>query len=368
VETYVSMCRRLSRQSRDGSISRFLYADSQLILYFPPVMSNIKTWKLVSQSLEQNIPAMLLYVLESKGSSPGRQGFFMAVNTKGDMEGSIGGGIMEHKFVEMAKDSLQSAPDSYRDGSWQSEHAIRKQIHDKSAAKDRSGMICSGEQTILLYELKEKDISTVQHIIASLEKNKNGTLILSPGKMEFDDGTTGNDFEFTFQSEDDWLYKEKTGYKNQLFIIGGGHCALAFSKLMRSMDFYIRIYDERKDLKTMVENEAAHEKYFVNDYTALKEMISPGNHHYVVVMTFGYRTDDVAVRALLGKEFKYLGLLGSKNKVEKMFDDYKKEGINEDWLQRIHTPVGLSIKSQTPEEIAVSIAAEIIKVKNRDAK
>jgi xanthine dehydrogenase accessory factor len=324
-------------------------------------MSNIKTWKLINQSLEKNIPVMLLYVLESKGSSPGRQGFFMAVNTKDDMEGSIGGGIMEHKFVEMAKSSLQSAADSR-----QSEHAIKKQFHDKSAATNQSGMICSGEQTILFYEVREKDISTVQNIIASLEKNRNGTLILSPGRITFEDEASGNDFEFTFQSEDEWLYKEKTGYKNQLSIIGGGHCALALSKLMRSMDFYIRIYDERKDLKTMLENDAAHEKYFVDNYTVLKEMITPGKDHYVVIMTFGYRSDDIAIRALLEKEFKYIGLLGSKSKVEKMFDDYKKEGIKEGWLQRIHKPVGLAIKSQTPEEIAVSIAAEIIKVKNQD--
>ena len=313
---------------------------------------------------------MLLYVLESSGSSPGRQGFFMAVSATGEMEGSIGGGIMEHKFVEMAKKSLESGPDSYRGGSrWlsgrESERAIKKQIHDKSAAKNQSGMICSGEQTILLYEVKGKDLPAIQDIIASLEKNKNGTLLLSPEGIQFNDAIPGKDFEYLFQSEDDWVYKEKTGYKNQLSIIGGGHCALAFSRLMASMDFYIRIYDERKDLKTMVENKAAHEQYFISDYTVLKEMVSPGNNHYVVIMTFGYRTDDVAVRALLEKEFKYIGLLGSKKKIEKMFDDYRKEGVQENWLQRIHTPVGLAIKSQTPEEIAVSIAAEIIKVKNQ---
>ena len=67
----------------------------------------LSTWKLIVQSLQQNIAVMLLYVLESKGSSPGRQGFFMAVHTKEEMEGSIGGGIMEHKFVEMAKERLR---------------------------------------------------------------------------------------------------------------------------------------------------------------------------------------------------------------------------------------------------------------------
>jgi xanthine dehydrogenase accessory factor len=324
-------------------------------------------WKLISGSLQQNIPVMLLYVLESNGSSPGRQGFFMAVNASGEMQGSIGGGMMEHKFVEMAKEQLkaQVTGDKAQGTRNNEQGSIRKQVHDKSAAKNQSGMICSGEQTILLYVVKEKDATPVQQIIVSLEQNKNGTLTLSPGEIYFSDTVPGKNFEFSMRSETDWLYKEKTGYKNHLFIIGGGHCALAFSKLMGQVDFYIRVYDERKDLKTMIENESAHEKHFVNDYTALKELIQPGDDHYVVIMTFGYRTDDIALRALQNKEFKYLGLLGSQAKIKKMFNDYREEGIDEKWLQQIHTPIGLPIKSQTPEEIAISIAAEIIKEKNK---
>src|SRR4030095_16165238 len=102
---------------------------------------SLPTWQLIKNSLEENIPVMLLYVLESSGSSPGRQGFFMAVNIKGAIEGSIGGGIMEHKFVELAREKLRINS---------REPGVRKQIHDKSVAKDQSGMICSGEQTILL--------------------------------------------------------------------------------------------------------------------------------------------------------------------------------------------------------------------------
>jgi xanthine dehydrogenase accessory factor len=323
-------------------------------------MRNLFTWKFISRSLEQNTPVMLLYVLESKGSSPGRQGFLMAINVRNEMEGSIGGGIMEHKFVEMAKESLEPGA-----GGRVSAAGVRKQFHDKSASRDRSGMICSGEQTILLYRVKENDLKTVRDIIRSLEQHKNGILILSPGKMEFKDAVAEIDFEYSFQSEDNWLYQEKTGYKNNLFIIGGGHCALALSKLMGTMDFFTRVYDERKDLKTMKENDAAHEKHSVSDYSELKEIIPPGGNHYVVIMTFGYRTDDLALRALLGKDFKYIGLLGSKYKVGKMLKDYRKEGIKEQWLQAVHTPIGIGIKSQTPEEIAVSIAAEIIQIKNQ---
>jgi xanthine dehydrogenase accessory factor len=130
------------------------------------------------------------------------------------------------------------------------------------------------------------------------------------------------------------------------------------------MDFYIHVYDERKVLKTILENKSVHEKYFVNDYSELSELIIDGKNHYVVIMTFGYRTDDIALKAVINKQFKYVGVLGSKKKMEKLFADYRNEGISESVLQQIHTPIGLDIKSQTPEEIAVSIAAEIIKVKN----
>ena len=314
-------------------------------------------WRLIINSLKQNTPIMLLYVLESKGSSPGRQGFFMAVNANGEMEGSIGGGIMEHKFVEMAKKRLR--------GQEGKEQEIRKQHHDKSAAKSQSGMICSGEQTILLYRVQKSDEVAIRHIIISLEQNKNGTLYLSPLGINFSTTWPEKDFHFAMQSEQDWEYAEKTGSKNHLFIIGGGHCALAFSKLMRSMDFYIRVYDERKELKTMVENNAAHEIFYIKDYSQLNELIPSGYNHYVVIMTFGYRGDDAALRALINKDFRYLGLLGSANKIRKMFDGYHKEGISETLLQQVHAPVGLTIKSQTPEEIAVSIAAEIIKIKNQ---
>jgi len=325
---------------------------------------HLSVWKLMAESLQQQIPVMLLYVLESSGSSPGRQGFFMAVNSKNEsdsyrMEGSIGGGIMEHKFVEMAKEQLRVM------SSETAAAELRKQIHDKSAAKNQSGMICSGEQTILLYPVQKKDEEQILKIISSVGQNKNGTLKLSPKGIEFSESIPEENFRFSMRSEQDWEYSEKIGYKNELFIIGGGHCALVFSKLMSGMDFYIRVYDERKNLKTMLENESAHEKHFINDYSELNSIIPAGNSHYVVIMTFGYRTDDIALRAIINKEFKYLGLLGSKSKIEKMFEDYRREGFEEKLLRRIHAPIGIPVKSQTPEEIAVSIAAEIIKIKNQ---
>ena len=320
------------------------------------MQKSLLVWNFIFNSLREAVPVMLLYVLESKGSSPGRQGFFMTVNAKGEMAGSIGGGIMEHKFVELAKEKLRAGSQ---------ESGVRKQIHDKATEGNQSGMICSGEQTILLYPIQSKDTKHIENIISFLLQNKNGTLILSPEDFQFISNIPATDFEYSFQSEDNWLYKEKTGYKNHLYIIGGGHCALALSKLMRGMDFYIILYEEREGLNTVMQNEFAHEVIIVEDYTALGYHISSGPNQYVVIMTFGYRTDDIALRSLLDKTFSYMGVLGSKKKMEKLFAVFRKDGIGESVLQRIHTPVGLAIKSETPEEIAVSIAAEIITVKNQ---
>src|SRR5438046_1792591 len=125
----------------------------------------LSIWKFIKKSFEENIPVKLLYVLESSGSSPGRQGFFMAVNANKEMEGSIGGGIMEHKFVEMAKEKLQEIRNKKQEiRNEEGDAEIRKQIHDKSAAKNQSGMICSGEQTIFIYRVQEKDIPHIENL------------------------------------------------------------------------------------------------------------------------------------------------------------------------------------------------------------
>ena len=81
-------------------------------------------------------------------------------------------------------------------------------------------------------------------------------------------------------------------------------------------------------------------------------------------MTFGYRSDNLALRSVISKDFKYLGVLGSQTKMDELFKEWKKDGLNLKQLEKIHSPIGLSIKSQTPMEIAVSIAGEIIKIKN----
>jgi xanthine dehydrogenase accessory factor len=317
----------------------------------------IELWRLVQSSLMQSIGVMLLYVLESNGSSPGRQGFSMVVNTPGEMAGSIGGGIMEHKLVELAKENLKKNKQI-------STPLIRKQVHDKAIAKDQSGMICSGDQTIAICPLHAADLDTVNRILQCLQLRNNGTIQLSPAGLNFTEETPPADYSYVYTSQNDWLFSGKIGHTNHLYIIGAGHCALALSKLVSTMDFYIHLYDNRHALLTMEQNRYAHEKIVTDDFAVVNE-IPTGSNSYVVIMTVGYRTDDLAIRAMLHKPMAYFGVLGSKKKIEKLFSDYIAEGISKDLLDKIHAPIGLPINSRTPEEIAISIAAEIIQVKNR---
>ncbi|MFM2359374.1 MAG: hypothetical protein RLY16_1367 [Bacteroidota bacterium] len=312
-------------------------------------------WQFIARQMQQEIKVALLYVLESKGSSPGRQGFAMAV-TATQMMGSLGGGIMEHKLVEMAKDKLAATADFA---------TTLRQIHNKSVATNQSGMICSGEQTIFLTILKEPDLASILNMLVALENNQNGRLIINSAGLQFDNQIPPQNFSLT-KSEDFFQLIEKIGYKNQLTIIGGGHCALALSKLMHSMDFYIRVYDNRPNLNTLQANSFAHEQIVVEDYATIEKLIIKTSSHYVVIMTFGYRTDDLVLRSLQNRQdFHFLGVLGSKNKIEKMMNDYAAEGIDPQFLAKIQAPIGLPIFSQSPEEIAISIAAQIIQIKNQ---
>lgn len=317
-------------------------------------MLEIKLWQFVLSQLETGNPVMLLCVLESHGSSPGRRGFKMAV-TQDRHLGSIGGGMMEHKFVDLAKERLLDEGNNI---------LLKKQVHSKSAKVNQSGMICSGEQTIYLAPVKNEDIDTIKLLINSLQRIQHGTLTLSPLGLQFSILPISENFHFEMKSEEEWVYKERTGFKNVLHIIGGGHCALALSELMSKMDFHIHIYDDRYELSTMMENNFVHDKKFVKDYSELTDLISGGENVYVVIMTFGYRSDNIALRAVINKDFKYIGVLGSQTKMEELFKEWKSDGLSQKRLEKIHSPIGLPIKSQSPVEIAVSIAAEIIGVKN----
>lgn len=306
-------------------------------------------WRFISDKLNENIPVELLCVLQSEGSSPGRQGFKMAVAADGDFCGTIGGGIMEHKLVEMAKARLSQDDRSV---------LLLRQHHDKDHPANRSGMICSGSQLNAFIPVRLPDKKVIDTVLSSSHKY---IRVSSAGLFIAGDDKTG----LQYQSDTDWQYQEAIDHKPIIHIIGGGHVSLALSELMRFLGFYIHVYDDRPELSTLVGNVFADERHLA-DYAVIGESLPATPGDYVVIMTIGYRTDKIVLRQLLNMPFTYLGMLGSARKTETLFAELKQEGVDPDLLDRIHAPVGINIDSKTTREIAVSIAAEIIRYKNRD--
>jgi xanthine dehydrogenase accessory factor len=134
---------------------------------------------------------------------------------------------------------------------------------------------------------------------------------------------------------------------------------------MSFLGFYIKVYDDRPAVNTLLQNIFANEKIIIPSYDQLGEYVNPGKNEFAVIMTVGYRTDKVALKQILHKPFYYLGLMGSDHKIEMLYDELKGEGISaEDWAH-VFTPIGVNILSKTTHEIAVSIAAQIIQEKNK---
>ncbi len=316
----------------------------------------MKFWDFINHQLNKQNKVILMTVIESRGSSPGRQGFKMAVSENFEMQGSIGGGIMEYQMVELAKTLFDKPFKSF----------IKRQNHNKKAEKDQSGMICSGHQIIAFYLLnpEKENIELINEIIECLRKNCNKSLVLLQDKLFLSDEKLENQYEVKLINENNWEYHEKIAYKNEIYIIGGGHVGLSLSEMMRFLDFYVHIIDERKDLNTLKRNKFAH-KIHNTEYSKISTLIPEGNNIYTVIMTHKHVDDKNVLKNLIRKKIKYLGLMGSKTKVKTIFEQLRKENFSDKDLEKIHSPIGIDIKSETPEEIAVSIAAEIIRIKNK---
>ncbi|MCK6691233.1 MAG: XdhC family protein [Thermoanaerobaculia bacterium] len=319
-------------------------------------MNHLSCWQFIQKRLSAGQRIMLLTVAASAGSSPGRPGFKMAVDETGALQGSIGGGIMEVKLVELAREKLQKGD---------TKPFCKRQIHRPDAPRDRSGMICSGEQTVVFTPLTKEDLPAVRRLIGCLKKQIPAVLCLyDAGFHLLEDRTNETPYQFEARAGAGFIFEENTGFQNHLCIIGGGHCALALSELMSKLDFHISLFDDRPGLDTVKKNRFAHKIQIIDNYANIGGLIPHGENVYLVVMTLGYRSDEQVIRQLAGKQFKYFGVLGSAAKMQTVLENLRRDGIPEEYLRRIHTPAGLHINSRTPEEIAVSIAAEIIAVKN----
>ena len=312
-------------------------------------------WNFLEKKLDQDNTLYLMVVTESKGSSPGKQGFSMAVCSDNSLFGSIGGGTMEFNLVEECKENLKRRELRFYS---------KAQKHEGDKA-DSTGMICSGKQTVAFIPLTKEDKQYISDISSCLNSNCTGLLEITEKDFCFHKTKKSIDLKYQFDVYDkgNWKYQEVVGYKNTLYVIGAGHVGYAVSRLFSQLGFNVIVYDNRSDLDMLDNNQYANEKKVI-DYKIVDQFVCEGNNKFVVIMTNNHQHDIDVLSKLIPKNLAYLGLMGSKSKVAKFKKSLKKMGFGDSDLTRIHAPIGLQINSITPDEIAISIAAEIIKVKN----
>lgn len=316
-------------------------------------MKEIEIWKFIQIIIVENKKAVLLTVTESSDSSPGKQGFKMAVDENGNIFGTVGGGIMEKELISEAVIYLKDGGNSL----------IKTLYHDPKSANEKSGLICGGKQTLAINVLDNHDISVVENILSAWQSQSEVVLSISQnGITVIPELNNANRFTFNYQDDFNFEYKEVYGITETIYIIGGGHVGLAISKVMANLDFFIIVLDHREDVFTMKKNIYAHKK-IISAYDDVGKHIKEGEMSYVVIVSPQHIGDEAALKAVIHKKLKYLGMMGSKKKIKIVRDNLIHSGIDPELLRKVHMPIGLEIGAKTPEEIAVSIAAEIINVK-----
>jgi xanthine dehydrogenase accessory factor len=157
------------------------------------------------------------------------------------------------------------------------------------------------------------------------------------------------------------LYVERWSPAPELVIVGAGHVAQPLAAVGRLLDFVVTVLDDRPEF-AIRERFPDADRVLVADFEDPLAGIAIGGRTSIVLVTRGHRHDYVCLRALArsGAEPSYVGMIGSRRRVRAAFEQLAAEGVEAEWLARIHAPLGLDIGAETPAEIAIAVGAEIV--------
>ncbi len=158
------------------------------------------------------------------------------------------------------------------------------------------------------------------------------------------------------------IYIEPIIQPEHLIIFGAGHVTKALAPLMRSVGFRVTVVDDSPPMLTENRFRDMGEIHS-EDMESYAEKLPSDNNTYIVVLTRSFSKDKAVLQSIMGKDFCYVGMIGSGKKIKTIKEDLISRGLEERRLSKLHAPIGLDIGAETAEEIALSIAAEIISVR-----
>lgn len=327
----------------------------------------------IASLLEKKENFVIATIINRSGSAPRDVGTRMVIRKNGAIAGTIGGGILEAKVQRLAAKVL----------------ADRTSLVEKIALNtediSRMGMICGGEVSVMIRYVDALDPSnlTLYKAVSNAQKNGGKAWLVTPVPLPdappyapFLISENGVTFPETAEPWTDIIPRsihptivEYNGAellitplnsKGVVYIFGAGHISQKLAPLTRMMDFYTVVLDDREEFANRRRFATADEVRVLNNIDSALNGLKINADSYLVIVTRGHSHDKTVLAQALRSSAGYIGMIGSRRKREDIYTALKAEGFTEKDLERVFSPIGLNIGAQTPEEIAVSIVAELI--------
>ena len=315
--------------------------------------------------LEKRQATVLVTVVEEQGSAPRGTGACMLVGARGRLVGTIGGGAVEKRAEETALHLLGE----------QRSLLFSFELRP-GTAENNVGMVCGGDVTVWFQYIPGESALWKDLAAAAVSRLQSGepawlALRLDGGEPALLDAA-GCSIAGAEPAESGLVapgcLRKGTYFSlplppgERVFVFGGGHIALALVPLLKSVGFRPVVFDCRPEYAA-TERFPAAEQVICGDFLHLSDYVNLKEEDYAVVMTNGHAFDFEVQDQILRRPLAYVGVIGSRSKTAAVNARLRERGVPEDAIAAVHTPVGVSIKAVTPEEIAVSIAAEMILVR-----
>ncbi len=295
------------------------------------------------RQLLEHIPAVLATVVQVKGSVPREVGAKMIIAADGQIFGTIGGGAGEAKVIQQALNVLQT-------GKKQSVEI------DLTGAPHRATQgICGGIMQVWLERWKgDRAISLIDQILTQLESGQSVSIVTP---FERDQSPYLSD------ACPDRAFVETLEPPPTLLIVGAGHCGIQLAKAADLIGFQVIVQDDRVEWAKV--DRYPNAKIYNDSIHHTLAQLTTHTQLYAALVTRGYQYDLAALQALIQRSLpcRYIGMIGSEKRVRQVYQAIEQTGIPAEKLRSIYAPIGLDIGALTPEEIAISISAELILVR-----
>ncbi len=336
--------------------------------------------------LEKGSPLALATIVETSGSTPQVPGVSALFSQQGLAQGTLGGGSLEAEAERRARAALDSG------------RSVLFSFDLRGSGLEDEEPVCGGEATLLIDASPASNLDAFLRMKDSLRWRRRGVMVTrvrqgSSGEAEIrrrwvedaapvpESGLPVSAAAITRAlAENTPLLLRPSGEDRRsggfdfieplsplprLLIVGGGHIGQAVSRLAAPLGFEVTVIDDRAEFASRRRFPEAAEIIVGRPGPALTD-IPVGDDTYIVIVTRGHRDDAEALRACIRTAAAYVGMIGSRSKVSLVRETFLRHGwASAEQFDRVRTPIGLPIGSRTVEEIAVSIAAELVQVRSR---